>query len=141
MRNTTAMKTLYIKSSLNSPEVDFNVGKGEFTISGQSILPDVHEFYTPVLDWLEAFGQNPPENLIFRFNLNYYNLASAKRFMFIIYLLSKMRMKGCLVQIEWRFFKDDEFMREFGEDLSVNFDVPLTLVPSKKYMPAVKLAG
>ena len=52
-----------------------------------------------------------------------------------------MRMKGCLVHIEWRFFKDDEFMREFGEDLSDNFDVPLTLVPSKSYTPKVKMAS
>ena len=61
--------------------------------------------------------------------------------MFIIYLLSKMRMKGCTVKIEWRFFKDDEFMKEFGEDLSDNFDVPLTMVPAKAYVPSIKLVG
>ena len=135
------MKTLHINATLNSPEILFDVENREFVISGQSILPDVQEFYAPVLDWLETYSVKPPKNLSFKFNLNYYNLASAKRFMFIIYLLSKMRMKGCLVKIEWRFFKDDEFMREFGEDLSDHFDVPFTLVPSKNYSPLVKLAS
>ena len=135
------MKTLYIKPGLNSPEVNFDIDSCEFNISGQSILTNVQEFYSPILEWLEEYAKNPPKNLLFKFKLNYYNLASAKRFMFIIYIMSKMRMKGSLVQIEWRFFKDDEFMREFGEDLSEHFDVPLTLVPSKTYVPSVKLAG
>ena len=135
------MNTLYIKPTLNSPEVNFDVDSHILVISGQSILTDVQSFYTPVIDWLDKFANDPPSSLVFKFSLNYYNLASAKRFMFIIYLLSKMRTKGCLVKIEWRFFKDDEFMREFGEDLSDHFDVPLTLVPSKNYEPKVSLAS
>ena len=135
------MKTFYIKSSLNSPEVKFDVDTQEFHITGQSIHTDVQEYYAPVLSWLEEYAKNPPESLHFKFSLNYYNLASAKRFMFIIFILSKMRSKGCLVNIEWRFFKDDEFMREFGEDLSDNFDVPFTLVPSQTYVPGIKMAS
>ena len=135
------MKTLYIKPTLNAPEVDFNVDTLEFKIEGQSILTEVQDFYSPIISWLDKYAENPPKNLVFKFALNYYNLASAKRFMFIIFLLSKMRMKGCMVQIEWKFFKDDEFMKEFGEDLSENFDVPLTMVPSKNYIPSVQLAS
>ncbi len=135
------MESLYIKATLNSPEISFDLEKREFIIEGQSILTEVQDFYAPVISWLDEFADNPGESLKFKFGLNYYNLSSAKRFMFIIYLLSKMRMRGCLVQIEWRFFKDDEFMKEFGEDLSENFDVPLTMVPSKTYVPAVQLAS
>ena len=135
------MKTLYIAPTLNSPEVNFDIDSHEFSISGQSILTDVQEFYGPIIEWLEKYSDNPPKELLFKFSLNYYNLASAKRFMFIIFILSKMRMNGCTVKIIWRFFKDDEFMKEFGEDLSDHFDVPLTLVPAKSYSPEVKLAG
>lgn len=135
------MKTLYIKSTLNSPEVKFDYDNGDFLISGQSIHTDVQEFYNPIITYLEKVVNNPPPALVFHFHLNYYNLASAKRFMFIIYLLSKVRMQGTTVKIEWRFFKDDDFMREFGEDLSENFDVPLELVPSSSYKSEVKMAG
>ena len=135
------MKSFYLESTLNSPEVNFDTTSCEFSISGQSIHLDAQEFYAPVIEWLEKYSENPPKELLFKFSLNYYNLASAKRFMFIIFILSKMRMKGCVVKIIWRFFKDDEFMKEFGEDLSDNFDVPLTLVPAKSYSPEVKLAG
>jgi len=135
------MKSLCIKPSLTSPEVNFDLDNLEFQITGQSIHTDVQFFYEPIIIWLAKYGENPPKNLLFKFNLNYYNLASAKRFMFIIYLLSKMRTKGCLVNIEWRFFIDDEFMREFGEDLSDHFDVPLTLIPSKAFPVEVKMAS
>jgi hypothetical protein len=135
------MKTLHIEPTLNSPEVNFDTDSREFVISGQSIITDVQAFYTPIIEWLEKYANESPDSLVFKFSLNYYNLASAKRFMFIIYLLSKMRSKGCLVKIEWRFFKDDEFMREFGEDLSDHFDVPLTMVPSRAYVPGVSLAS
>ena len=73
-----------------------------------------------LIKWLEL---NPDKEL------NYYNLASAKRFMFMVYILSDLKRKGCKVQIQWNFFKDDDFMREFGQDLSENFDVPFELVP------------
>ena len=135
------MKKLYIPSKLNSPEVSFDAESGELLISGQSILPEVQDFYTPVLKWLEDYAKEKPEEVTFRFHLNYYNLASAKRFMFIIFLLSKMRMNGSKVDIVWRFFKDDEFMKEFGEDLADNFDVPLNLVASPRYVSALDLAS
>lgn len=135
------MKTHYIKATLNSPEIHFDVENNLFLISGQSILTNVQEFYSPIISWLEEYAQNPASELMVKFNLNYYNLASAKRFMFMIYLFSKMRMKGSTVKIEWRFFKDDEFMKEFGEDLAEHFDVPMTLLPSLTYRADVKMAS
>ena len=114
---------------MNSPEIDFNTETCEFKITGQSILTNVHTFYGPVIAWMEEFVCTPPKNLIVIFNLNYYNLASAKRFMFMVYILSELKRKGCGVQIQWKFFKDDDFMREFGQDLSDHFDVPFELVP------------
>ena len=67
--------------------------------------------------------------------------GSAKRFMFMIYLFSQMKIKGCSINIEWRFVEDDEFMREFGEDLSKNFDLPFILVPQKESQDDIALAG
>lgn len=135
------MKTHYIKATLNSPEIHFDVEKNIFLISGQSVLTNVQEFYAPVISWMEQYSENPASEIVVKFNLNYYNLASAKRFMFMIYLFSKMRMKGSTVKIEWRFFKDDEFMKEFGEDLAEHFDVPMTLLPSVTYRSDVKMAS
>jgi len=114
---------------MNSPEIDFNVDTSEFRITGQSILTHVHTFYGPVIAWMEEFANDPPQELTVIFNLNYYNLASAKRFMFMVYILSGLKREGCKIQIQWKFFKDDDFMREFGQDLSEHFDVPFELVP------------
>lgn len=134
------MKTLHIESTMNSPEIDFNTDLCEFSIEGLSILTNVQSFYQPVIDWLEEYSKDPPPSLLVRFNLIYYNLASAKRFMFLVYVLSNMKRKGCDLLVEWKFFKDDDFMKEFGEDLSQHFDIPFALVPSNCYKPAVKMA-
>ena len=134
------METLYIKSTLNSPEVNFNPDRCTFSISGQSIMMNVREFYAPVIGILEELTSSPPDKLDFEFNLNYYNLASAKRFMFIIYLLSKLRRKGSKVRITWRYLEEDEFMREFGEDLAGGFKLPLNILPSEHHLPSVRMA-
>ncbi|MEQ9063166.1 MAG: DUF1987 domain-containing protein [Vicingaceae bacterium] len=135
------MRSLYIKETLNSPEVDFNAELAEFKITGQSILTNVHTFYGPVIGWLEEYAKNPPKELLVVFNLNYYNLASAKRFMFMIFLFSAMKKNGCMIKIEWKFFRDDEFMREFGMDLSENFDLPFTMVPFEEEVASSRLAS
>lgn len=134
------MRSFFVRQTLNSPEIDFDVEAGEFKITGQSILTNVHTFYGPVIGWLEEFAKNPPEELLITFNLNYYNLASAKRFMFMVYIFSEMKRRGCNIQIKWNFFHDDEFMREFGLDLAENFDLPFELVPVKD-TPMARLAG
>jgi pentatricopeptide repeat protein len=125
---------------LNSPEVDFNTEDRDFKITGQSILTHVHTFYGPIIAWLEEYAEHPPKDLTVTFNLNYYNLASAKRFMFMVYLFSEMKRKGCNLKINWNFYHDDEFMREFGQDLSDNFDLPFELVPLDD-SSMVRLAG
>ena len=135
------MKSLYIKSTRNSPEINFDLERREFIISGRSIQTNPQKFYDDVIVWLEKFAAQNPEDLTVRFSLNYYNLASAKRFMFMVYLFSQMKLNGCSLNIEWRFIEDDEFMKEFGEDLSKNFDVPLQLIPHKEEHENISLAG
>jgi hypothetical protein len=135
------MKSLYIQPTKNSPEINFDVDRREFVISGRSIQTNPQKFYDEVISWLEEYAENKPKELNVRFSLNYYNLASAKRFMFMIYLFSQMKIKGCSINIEWRFVEDDEFMREFGEDLSKNFDLPFILVPQKESQDDIALAG
>jgi hypothetical protein len=51
-----------------------------------------------------------------------------------------MKRKGCNLKINWNFYHDDEFMREFGQDLSDNFDLPFELVPLDD-ASMVRLAG
>ena len=126
---------------MNSPEINFNLASGEFQIKGQSILTNVQSFYAPLIAWLEECVENPPESLTVKFHLNYYNLASAKRFMFMVYLFSKMKRKGTKLLIEWKFVQHDDFMREFGQDLSENFEIPFSLVPSKVQVSEMKLAS
>lgn len=134
------MKNIHITSSLNSPEINFNFEKGEYVISGQSIITDVQEFYAPIVSWLEMLSKSNPASINFKFHLNYYNIASAKRFMFMIYLLSKMKRRGTFVLIEWQYLKDDEFMKEFGEDLADRFEVPIKLKRAITYVPEMMMA-
>lgn len=123
------MKLLRIQSTDVSPYVEFDPIADTCTISGMSILTQVEMFYSPLIEWLRAYCEDPGKSLVFDFRLQYYNLASSKRFMFLIYMLNKVQAQGCDVKVIWHYCDDDDFMKEFGEDLSDLFKVDFELAP------------
>jgi hypothetical protein len=121
------MKSLEIGATGVSPRVLLDKQNNIFEIYGKSLQPDTESFYQPVLGWLDEYALHPNHDMTFVFNLKYYNLTSAKYFMFMVYKLNEIRQQGHHVHVIWYYSAHDEYMKEFGEDLASLYQLTFTL--------------
>lgn len=122
------MNVLEIKPSEISPQVIFDIENNIFLIKGKSILSNAVEFYSPVLEWLEGIEGELKGRTDFVFDLDYFNITSSKRFLFILYKLKQLRDAGEDVNIVWYTSDGDNDMREIGEDFSFMVDIPFQFI-------------
>lgn len=118
------MRTLKIESTANSPEVIFDVAQKLFMIKGKSVLNNVDEIYDPVLDWLNEYQFEEGAEMEFVFDMEYFNISSSKRILFVLYKLNEMLESGLDVKVFWYHNKDDNDMKEVGEDFEFMVNVP-----------------
>lgn len=120
------MENLVIKKSGEFPEVEFDSKKGKLKISGTSFMEDTVAFYTPVMEWLNAYKKAPNDSTEFTFALEYMNTSSSKFVLDIFHLLNEIHQKTQGVKVIWRYFEDDEDMEETGNQYEELFDLPFT---------------
>jgi len=94
----------------------------------------VDHFYGPVLDWLSDAKGKLSNNMNFVFDLEYFNVLSSKRILFILYHLAEIQKTGVDVSITWQFSVEDEDMKEVGEDFACMVNLPFEFV-SKTFSP------
>jgi hypothetical protein len=127
------MQQIEIEATYKSPRVLFNPEDGKFKIEGKSILVNVEEFYQPLLDWMDHYIENPTsEEVEFTFDVEYYNIASTKRFLFFLFKLKELKAKDINVKVNWLYVDQDSYVLETGQDLSQMLDIPFNFVGYKK---------
>lgn len=127
------MQNIEIEPTYKSPRVVFDPEHGKFKIEGKSILVNVEEFYQPLLDWMDNFIENPTtEEVEFTFDVEYYNLASTKRFLFFLFKLKELKNKDVNIKVNWLYVDQDKYVKETGEDLSQMLGIPFNFVGYKK---------
>ena len=120
------MDTLHIVGTDETPEILLDKSKGIFRISGRSLPEDCVEFYRPVLEWIEHYGNKPNTATAFEFKLDYVNTASSK-------LVQDVMMALEIIpgtKIVWYFQDADEDMEAMGQEYSELISVPFEF---KKY--------
>lgn len=123
------MHQIEIEPTYKSPGVIFDPQIGSFQIQGSSILVNVEEFYSPLLNWMDEFVANPTTNKVkFVFDVEYVNVASTKRFLFFMTKLMKLTEKGIEVEINWLYDENDKYILEVGEDLSQMLNLPINFI-------------
>jgi len=110
------MNNLYIKPSLKSPEVKFNI-TGDLLIKGVSIHEDTMQFYQPILDWVDKFGQSGNEALFFKLYFEYLSTSSTQMIVKLIDKINKLKKNGVKVVYEWGYEEGDDSIKELGEDI------------------------
>jgi len=118
------LKRLEIDPTLDTPKVSFDAKEGVLTIEGKSFPPDVATFYESVIEWLNNYVLNPSQSTLLSLKLDYFNTASSKIILDVLYKFEAMHHKGHKVKVNWHYPDDDEDMQETGQEYSEIVDLP-----------------
>ena len=121
------MKPYVLKSTELTPGVIFDPENNKFEMTGSSRPEDVRDLFFPIIEWLKEFNEKTSQGmatifskenpLLFKVKMDYFNSSSAK-FMFDIFeQLNAIHEKGLPIHIHWYFDKEDDDMREAGEEM------------------------
>lgn len=122
------MEELYIKETAQTPLVSFNAQTGELEIKGRSIPEDADGFWVPILSWFESFMMNPSSEVVIRLDMEYFNISSSKRILFILYKLNELVEQGVKATVEWHYKNTDIDMYEVGQDYAYMVKVPFKFI-------------
>lgn len=126
------MEAILLEGSTDTPSVHLDKKSNQFVIKGSSMPEDVKEFYTPIMNWIDAYFESPNDVTPFVFEMVYFNTASSKMLLDMLYKLKDAIDDGYKVDIIWKYFEDDEEMMEAGEDFSEIVEMPIKLVSIKE---------
>ena len=114
------MTPLYIEKTEAGPKINFDPANQLFSIEGESAPENARLIYFPVLEWLEVHKSEiisiPPFK--FNFSFDYLNSISLKYVYDILKKLENFSDNGCKVEVNWEYMKDDEEMKENGEEFA-----------------------
>lgn len=113
------MEAFVRRPTKSTPYVHLDSKEGTYLLAGRSIPIDAEQFYNPILDWIDDLSVESLSVIDFRFRFDFFNIASSKRILFILYKLSDLQKKGAKINIRWMYERFDEDMLEIGQDYSV----------------------
>ena len=126
------MKILTREATPVTPMIKFNPENGLMEIQGRSIPNDSDDYWMPILSWFEGYMNHPQDETIFKVNLDYFNISSSKRILFLLYKLNELIDAGKKVRVIWEYRTEDEDMFEVGQDYAYMVKVPFEFVEIKE---------
>ena len=130
------MNSIVIPRGDKTPAINLDP-TGHFELCGKSIPPDAESFYAPVLSWLDDYAQNPAPKTSIHIDLEFFNISSSKRLLFIMYKLNEMADDGHDVELKWYYYDDDDDMYEVGQDYAFMVKVPFEFIVKERALVAV----
>jgi SiaC family regulatory phosphoprotein len=122
------MEALKIEATDETPKVILDSANNLFEFSGKSLPEDVTTFYAPVLRWLDDYGNAGAKKMGVDFKLLYFNTASSKLILDILFKLEELKGKGMDVTVRWHFQQEDEDMKEAGQEYGDLVEMKFELV-------------
>jgi len=120
-------KLVDISKRVDAPKILLDADNSIFLIEGPSYPEDPFEVYGCVIQWINHNGNFlNPINCEFKFKV--LSSASRKLILDILVKLEKASKRNQNVTIKWYYEKDDEDMKEAGEDLSDTVEFPFEFV-------------
>ncbi len=123
------MNQLTIEETALTPRINFNPQNGVMQIRGRSIPDNPDDFWIPILNWFETYLLNPGPSITFDIELEYFNIMSSKRILFLLYKLNGLVEEGKDVFVKWTYRETDEDMYEVGQDYAYMVKVPFIFQP------------
>lgn len=129
------MDNFSLSATAKTPEIKLNSITGEMRICGRSIPENADEFWSPILQWFYAYASKPCNVTHLSINLEYFNITSSKRVLFLLYKMSEMQDAGHTVSVDWIYTEEDEDMLEAGKDFSSLVNIPFNMVKEEAFLP------
>ena len=118
------MNPIIIEATRDTPGVTLDPANNKFEMNGKSLPEDVASFYDPILTWIEGYSENPNDETIFEMKMSYFNTASSKMLLDILFALEEMAEDGKNIKIHWHYKENDEDMKEAGEEYEEIVEIP-----------------
>ncbi len=111
------MKNIIIEATKSSPLVSLNPQTRILTLVGESYPENAAKFYTPVIEWIDAFlKQENKDPVTVNITLHYFNSSSSKILMDIFDRLDNAHQNGTPVTVNWRYHEENDTAIECGEE-------------------------
>ena len=123
------MTAIIIEETRDTPGVILDAASNKFELNGKSLPEDVSSFYDPILEWLENYAKSPNKETLFEMKMTYFNTASSKMLMDILFSLEEMSEDGNNIKIHWYYKEKDEDMKEAGEEYADIVEIPFDYFP------------
>ena len=122
------MENILREGSAKTPAVNFDSASGILELKGRSIPENSVEFYKPLNDWIDNYGNKPCSETIVDIKLEYFNTSSSKCILDLFKKLEMISKQGTVVSVNWYFEQDDEDMEEAGEDYQAIIKLPFKMI-------------
>ena len=134
------LKNLYIEPTSKTPQIDLNNFTGELILSGKSIPENAALLYENVLKWVIEYIKNPRLTTNLRFNLEYFNTASAIWLAKIVKALASMKDSEYTLMIHL-YFSIEEFDNMDAEDLKDELHPLIHMIGNPTVNLGIKIYG
>lgn len=134
------LENIWIKSTLKTPEIDFNCNTGELIISGKSIPENAASVYENLLKWVQDYIKSPTVVTNLRLNLEYFNTASALWLAKIVASLASIKKNNYTLLLHLYFnIEDFESMNE--DDLRDELYPFINMIENPMLSVGIKIYG
>ena len=127
------MEALLIEKTSSTPGIILDKDAGKFLMTGKSFPEESRVFYEPVFKWLNVYKENPNDETVFEFKLEYFNSSSSLIILEILNLLDEILLKGKQVKVIWNHLEIDEDMFDAGEEYSDLVKVPFEFISIEEF--------
>lgn len=109
------MEKILNEGTPKTPRIVVDNEAGMIEISGRSNPENSREFFSPFMDWLADYLENPAVLTAITINLEHFNTSSSKYVLDILKKIKKLSEEDKAFKIIWMYEDDDEEMLDTAE--------------------------
>jgi hypothetical protein len=107
-----------LESTTNTPKIQLDAEAQTALFEGKSYPENASGFYSPILQWFEEYLQQEQPSLNFTIQLVYFNSSCSKVLFDIFEMLEEAGSKGANLTVNWFYEKDNDSIKEYGEEFA-----------------------
>ena len=122
------MQPLRIESTKYTLAVDFDPDTTVLRMAGASYPASALDFFEPVFQWVRSYVREVGGPIHLHLHVTYLNTSSTKCMLDLLDLLERYYRSGGEVRVEWHHAADDDDIRETGEEIAADIELPICFI-------------